>query len=243
MLWGRLGYDLTLSREFFEKRLAHRFPQAKPAPLYDTWKAASQIIPQVNHFYFRVNDAQFSPEGCMSDSGFLTVEAFFKHPPLKGSGILSIQDYALAVVNDRPFDGITPMGVADKLDKLAQKALDGAKTLRKTSKPSKELAATLSDIESMAYLGRYYADKIRGAADLAVFRADPERKEHHNRAVRHLTDAVKEWEDYARVATSQYRPQLFSRTHYMDWWKLLEDVKKEVETVRASINSKKKDTQ
>ncbi|MHC4638756.1 MAG: hypothetical protein ACYTBV_14845, partial [Planctomycetota bacterium] len=152
-----------------------------------------------------------------------------------------MQDYASAVVNDQAFDGITPMGVADKLDELAKKALDGAKTLRRPSMPSKELAATLTDIESMAYLGRYYADKVRAAAELAVFRTNPESKDHHNRALRHLTNAVKEWENYARAATSQYRPQLFSRTNYMDWWKLLEDVKKEVNTVRASLKPKQKD--
>lgn len=95
----------------------------------------------------------------------------------------------------------------------------------------------MADIESMAYLGRYYAEKIRGAAELAVFRADRKRKEYHTRAVRHFVDAVERWEVYARAATRRYRPQLFSRTHYMDWWKLLDDVKKEVETVRASGRS------
>ena len=84
----------------------------------------------------------------------------------------------------------------------------------------------------MAYLGRYYSAKIRGAADLAVFRADPDRKEYHKRAVGHLIGAVKQWESYTRLATGQYRKQLFSRTHYMDWSKLLEEVKKEVETVQ-----------
>ena len=51
----------------------------------------------------------------------------------------------------------------------------------------------LMDMESMSYLGRYYADKIRGAADLAVYRTDKNRKEHHRRAVEHLTNAVSEW--------------------------------------------------
>ena len=241
MLWGRLGYDLTLTRDFFEKRLEHRFPETKTALLYDTWAAASQIIPQVNHFFFRVNDFQFSPEGCIYDRGFLPVDQFFQHPPLRGSGILSVQEYASSVIKKEAFDGITPMEVSDKLDKLAKKALDGVKAIRKTSKPSRELAATLTDMESMAFLGRYYADKIRGAADLAVFRADPKRKKHQVNAVRHLTNAVKEWEAYARVATSQYRPQLFSRTHYMDWEKLVKEVKKEVETVRISTNSTKED--
>jgi hypothetical protein len=243
MLWGRLGYDLTLTRDYFEKRLKQRFPQVDAAFLYDTWAAASQIVPQVNNFFFRVNDFQFSPEGGVYDRGFLPVEQFFQHPPLQGSGILSVQEYASSVIKEQGFDGITPMEVSENLDKLAEKALHGVKTLRRNSDTNKELAATLMDIESMAYLGGYYADKIRGAADLAIFRADPGRKEHHDRAVRHLVNAVKEWQAYSRVATSQYRPQLFSRTHYMDWEKLLKEVKKEVETVRASVGSNEKGTQ
>jgi hypothetical protein len=233
MLWGRLGYDLTLTRDYFEKRLKHRFAEADSALLYDVWAASSRIIPQVNRFFFRVNDHMFAPEGCLSEFGFLTVdESFFSHPPLRGSGILSVQEYASAVIEDKSFDGITPIDVADNLDRLARQTLAGVETLRYQSRPRKELAATLTDMESMAYLGRYYADKIRGAAELAVYRADKNRKEHRRRAVSHLTDAVQEWEAYARTATSQYKPQLFSRSHYMDWWRILDEVKKEVELAR-----------
>jgi len=232
MLWGRLAYDPTLTRDFFEKLLKNRFPQVEPALLYETWAAASQIVPQVNRFFFRVNDFQFSPEGCIYNQGFLPVDQFFQHPPLRGSGILSIQEYASSVIKEEAFDGITPMEVSENLDKLAEKVLNGVKTLRENPATNKELSATLTDMESMAYLGRYYADKIRGAADLAVYRADKNRREHHRRAVRHLTNAVEEWEAYARIATSQYKPQLFSRSHYMDWWRILDEVKKEVELAR-----------
>ena len=38
MMFGRLGYDLTLTRDFFEQKLKHRFPQADSKLLYDTWK-------------------------------------------------------------------------------------------------------------------------------------------------------------------------------------------------------------
>ncbi|MFO8013972.1 MAG: hypothetical protein R6X20_11795 [Phycisphaerae bacterium] len=234
MLWGRLGYDLTLTRGDFERRLAARFPEADPARLYDTWAAASKIVPQVNRFFFRVNDFQFAPEGCISSGGFLTVEGFFKHPPLRTSGILSVQEYAKTVVTGEPADGLTPMEVADHLDRLAARALAGVAALRKGPGLGKELAATLTDMESMACLGRYYADKIRGAADLAVFRADPARKAARDRAVRHLENAVKEWEAYAEVATSRYRPQLLSRTHVLDWKALLEEVKKDVAIARTA---------
>jgi hypothetical protein len=149
-----------------------------------------------------------------------------------------VQEYAQAVIEGQAFDGITPMEVADNMDRLAQQTLAGVNVLRYESYPGKELAATLTDMESMAYLGRYYADKVRGAAELAVYRADKNRTEHHQRAVEHLTNAVDEWEAYARTAASQYKTQLLSRTHYLDWWKLFDQVKKEVETVRNEANGR-----
>ena len=232
MLWGRLGYDLTLTRDYFEKRLKQRFARADSALLYDTWAAASRIVPQVNRFFFRVNDFQFAPEGCIHSGGFLGVDHFFRYPPLGGSGILSVQEYASAVTKGKAFDGMTPPEVADNLDRLAASALAGAASLRKAPGASGELAATLADMESMALLGRYYADKIRGAAALAVFLADGDRKAYHDRAVSHLTDAVAKWRAYAKAAGARYRPQLFSRTHYLDWQKLLGDVENERDRVR-----------
>jgi hypothetical protein len=233
MLWGRLGYDPTLSRDFFEAQLRERFPEADVALLYDTWQAASGIVPQVNRFFFRVNDFQFAPEGCISRDGFLTVDdSFFAYPPLRGSGILSVQEYATAVVEGDQPDGITPDEVADGLERLAEESLGGAAKLSENAGPDPELGATLTDIEAFAWLARYYGEKIRGAADLAVYRADPTRLGNHENAVRHLENAVKAWETYAQVAAGAYRPQLYSRVHYLDWEKLLAEVRLEVETVR-----------
>ena len=234
MMFGRLGYDLTLTREFFEQKLRHRFPRADTKLLYDTWKASSQIIPQVNRFFFRINDYMFSPEGCISNRGFLTVDdSFFKYGPLEGSGILSVQEFADAVLTGKPLDGITPLEVADSLDASATRTLQGVAALRRhAALNQKEFLSTLGDLEAMALLGRYYARKIRGAAELAVYRADPQRRVNHKRALAHFNQAVNDWEAYARSATSQYNSQLFSRTHYLDWWELLEDVKREAQSVQ-----------
>lgn len=233
MMFGRLGYDLTLTRDFFEARLKQRFPQADSALLYDTFQSASKIVPLVNRFFFRVNDLMFSPEGCISNAGFLTVDdSFFKYGPLQGSRILSVKQYASALLADESFEGITPLEIADSLDGFAKQALAGVMALREQTDPErKELLSTLGDLEAMAHLGRYYASKIRGAAELAVFRADPTRRNHHRHAVTHFERAVRDWEAYAQAATRQYKPQLFSRTHYMDWWKILEEVKKESQTI------------
>ena len=120
---------------------------------------------------------------------------------------------------------------------LAERSLQGVEKVESAGQPSKELAATLTDILALAHLGRYYADKIRGAAALAVFRSNKQQTTFHQQAVQHLTNAVPEWEAYAKLSTKHYRPQLFSRTHYLDWWKLLEAVKQEVEAVRKELRA------
>ena len=45
-------------------------------------------------------------------------------------------------------------------------------------------------------------------------------------------DAIADWQAYAQSAGARYHTQLFSRTHYMDWAKLLADVKAERDKVR-----------
>ncbi|MFC1762588.1 hypothetical protein ACFL6U_10975 [Planctomycetota bacterium] len=233
MLWGRLGYDVTLSRDYFETRLTHHFPKVNTPLLYDTWAAASQVVPQVNRFFWRGNDNRFAPEACAYFNGLITVDKFFRYGPLDGTGILSVEDYAETINENKPVNGLTPMDVADNLDALAAKTLAAVNKRRPQAQGNNELLATLTDMEAVAYLGRYYADKFRGAADLAVFRANKKQTRYHGQAVAHLTNAVAEWESYAKVSTRQYHPQLLARTYYMDWWMLLDEVKLEVENVRA----------
>lgn len=142
--------------------------------------------------------------------------------------------YARAVNTGAVFDGVTPIQVADKLNGLATLTLKGVASLRTfRARGQKELLATLTDMEVVALLACYYADKIHGAAALAVFRDAPGHTAYHRRAVRHLKNAVAKWEVYTELATGHYHPQLLSRTHHLDWEKLLDDVKQGVETVRG----------
>lgn len=94
-----------------------------------------------------------------------------------------------------------------------------------------ELHETINDIESMAHLGHYYADKMRGAAKLALFREDIRQKKFNAEAVAHLKDATDHWKAYAAIVSSQYKTQLLARTNYMDWDAILKEVEKEPVTV------------
>ncbi len=241
-LWGQLSYDIGLDRGYWETAIQERFPEVDARQLYDAWAAASEIVPQLNRASWSPTDAAFSAEGCIQREGFLTIqEYYFNRPTMPLRRIpnppdpqcISVTDWAKAYLAGRQVDGVTPMQVADNLDGWATQALELLPALRAETDHNIELEETLNDIETMAWLGRYYADKQRGAAKLALFRESGRSDQRYiDQAVAHLEDAVKEWETYAKLLDRQYNPTLLARTNYLDWWATLEDVKQEVITIR-----------
>ena len=235
MLWGRLGYDLGLDKEYMVKAVGQRFPETSSEMLYETWRSASMIIPQVNRFHWQDWDFMWAVEGCFDQrNGFHTVRDFIKTRPMQESGIISIGQYVDAVLDKSDISATTPLQVADRLVKYADVSLKNVQVMRsRRERPGKELRLTLCDIEAMSHLGLYYAAKIRGAAELCFF--DKTKKaEHKKAAVNHLLEAQKHWERYADVAAGLYRPQLLARTRVLDWKVILEDVKKDVDIARSS---------
>ncbi|GAB5560020.1 MAG: hypothetical protein SynsKO_16670 [Synoicihabitans sp.] len=248
-LWGQLAYDNERGDDYWQAVLAHRFPNVDAALLHDTWETVSEIIPQLNRSAWSGTDAGFAAEGVMSwlspaSDGFLTLDDYyFDRPPMALNRIengpdqqcISVTDWAKAKLsgNDETLNGLTPLEVADNLDRFAHAADRALPRLRSQIDGNIELRETLFDIESMAHLGRYYADKLRGAAKLALFRAtDGEDRTAHRESVTHLEEAVHHWEEYSRVLEPRYIPTLMARTYQMDWMKTLRYVKAEVETVR-----------
>jgi hypothetical protein len=96
-----------------------------------------------------------------------------------------------------------------------------------------ELAETLADIEAMTRLGEYYADKILGATDLAMFRKtkDPALQAS---AIAHLEKAAAACQAYADNASKRYRPQLLARTRVLDFQAMATEAKKDIDIARAA---------
>jgi len=91
----------------------------------------------------------------------------------------------------------------------------------------KELRFTLGDLTAMAHLGSYYAEKILGATDLAMFEKTG-KSELQTSAIAHLEAALAHWKKYAAVATAQYKPQLLTRIGYVDLNALTESVQRDI---------------
>ena len=216
MLWGRLSYEPSLPDALFERTLAQRFPGVPAAKLLLASEEASQIIPQVTRFFWGDIDLKWFPEACLSHprhKGFYTVKHFIEGESMPGAGVLNIRTWRDRLRDGKPMEGITPLQVAAALQEHAAATLKLVAELRPAN--TKELRLTLGDYEAMAHLGNYYAEKILGAAQLALYDTTgaAERKQE---AIAHLTTALAHWKRYAAAATAQYKPQLFNRVGNVD---------------------------
>ena len=85
----------------------------------------------------------------------------------------------------------------------------------------------------MACLGKYYGHKIRGATEVALYRAGQE-KGHQDRAIKELTEAADYWKLYMNTAMKQYKNPLWTnRVGHVDWKKLYGEVLKDIDIAKA----------
>jgi len=239
MLWGRLSYDPDLPDALFEWTIAKRFPEVAADKLMRAWAEASMIFPQITRFFWGDIDVRWFPEACLSHprgaKGFYTVQHFVEGRTMPGSGVLDIVEWRQRKLAGQAMNGTTPLEIADGLAKYAATALKLVSELRRTPGASKELRLTLGDLEAMAHLGNYYAAKIRGAAELALFDKSAQ-SEQREAAVRHLQLALDHWKRYASAYRLQYvQPQLYNRVGWVDIPGLVGKVEQDIAIARLWV--------
>lgn len=239
MLWGRLSYDPILPDAHFEEALGARFPGADARRLYSATTLASKVIPQATRFFWRDIDLDWLPEACArndraSGTHLYTVAEFMDGLPMPGTQILSIRAWRYRLANGIAMAATTPPEVADTLAGFANSALNLVGELRAVpiNLSSHELRQTIGDNEAMAHLGVYYAEKIRGACDLALFDASAAEEDRES-AIRHLELALAAWKRYAAVRDGQYLPGFYSRIGWIDLTALAQAVAEDVEIARG----------
>ena len=241
MIWGRLGYDPNLSNERFIGIIQQRYPNISGRDLFTAWQHASMVYPLTTGFHWGSLDFQWYIEACKSrpgpaqtPSGFHDVNRFITLPPHGGTNNVSIPDYVTAVREAKPLSGTTPIEVSNRIHSHADKAL--AILDRLNHGGDKELRLTLGDIRAVAYMGKYYAHKIRGATELALFR-ETRKKEHQNAAIEELTRAAEFWRLYTSTALGQYKNPLWTnRVGYCDWRDLFNEVLNDIKVAGGSVS-------
>ena len=234
MLWGRLAYDPSLPDSRFERLLAVRHPQASSPHLFRALQGASQIMPLTTRFFWGDIDLKWYPEACLShpkSKGFYTVRHFMEGITMPGAEVLCIRDWRERLLASQPMTETTPLEIAAALDGAATGTFGALDMLREAAKEDAELRKTVSDCEALAWLGRYYASKIRGACALALFDASGDKFEH-DAALRQLGDALTHWKQYAAIRDAHYVPALYNRVGYVDVTALTEKVAADLDIAR-----------
>lgn len=218
-LWGRLAYAPDLPDACFSRQVAARFPGADVPTLTSAWADASRTFPYITRFFWGAIDLLWFPEACRRKEGFYNVRHFVEGGTMPGAGVLNIREWRTGFLSGKMPPGVTPLEIAATLEVNATRALQALPGLRQATvapAAAREYAATLGDIEAMAHLGHYYAAKIRGACELALF-DQTTGPEHQAAAVRHLEAALEHWKAYAAAYTRQYvQPVLYNRAGVVD---------------------------
>lgn len=237
MIWGRLGYNPELANERFMEILQKRFPEVNSKDLIIAWEEASMIYPLTTGFHWGAADFSWYIEGCKSHPNvskvplnFHNVNHFITQGTHPGTRNQTIPEYVTSYLADRAVDSITPLEVSEQLHQRADHALKRIANM--DPEGNKELANTLNDIQSMAFLGKYYAFKINGATQLALYRRTRDAN-FQDEAVEELTNALGYWEKYTSNAMQQYKnPLWLKRVGHIDWVKLTREVERDIEIAR-----------
>jgi hypothetical protein len=224
-LWGRLAYDPELPAATFERLTAARFPGADSARLTAAWADASKTFPYITRFFWGPIDIKWFPEACSRRDQFYTVRNFAEGGTMPGAGVLNIIEWRRGLLANRMPPGVTPLEIAATLEANATKALRALPELRRAT-------VTPAASEAMSHLGLYYAAKIRGACDLALFDNSADAKQHGS-AVQQLEAALTHWKNYVAAYTRQYvQPVLFNRAGLVDLPKQTGDVAADLQMAR-----------
>jgi len=235
MLWGRLAYDPSLTDAHFERLLAARHPTASSPHLFRALQSATQVIPLTTRFFWGDIDLKWFPEACFSHPrhrGFYTVRHFMEGITMPGANILPIRDWRIRLLARQPMLETTPLEIADAIEGAANKALSSLEHLRVAARQDAELQKTVNDCEALAWLGRYYAAKIRGACALALFDITGDNFEQ-DAALRHLGEGLGHWKRYAAIRDAHYVPALYNRLGYVDVTALTDNVAADIEIARS----------
>jgi hypothetical protein len=151
---------------------------------------------------------------------------------MPGAEVLCIRDWRKRLVSRASMLETTPLEIAEGLEGAAAQTFAVLETLRDSAKADPELQNNVHDCEALAWLGRYYAAKIRGACALALFDASSDPFEHAA-ALRHLNEALSHWKHYAAIRDANYVPALYNRLGYVDITALIEKVAADIEIAKG----------
>jgi peroxiredoxin family protein len=213
-VWGRLSYNPELTDDDMFTLFQSQYEGADRA-FYEAFKAASNVIPELNRVHWHNLDFQWYPEGNVSaERGrylfFHSIRDFSVSSSAPGSDHVGIGDYCEALAKGKNIKGILPPEAADNILKSARTALA---YVEKTPAMKGESACLLNDIHALALLGFFYEKKVRGGVEYGLYKKIGDKK-HQKTAVELAQQSYDCFVNYAQKWSTLYKPQFLTRIQY-----------------------------
>lgn len=245
-LWGRLAYDPETSDDLWRRDFRLHYGEAGPA-LYQATVAASRIAPLMTSYHWNYMNGDWYVEGSI---GSWNTSAEQPRLNYRRYGLYQdIRDYIFNNTIDSHYENIpayvartlsrqptppgmlTPLDVARHLEQDARASMAASAISAPNAKYRAEFRDAQMDDEAYSHLGLYYAEKLQGATDLALFLFSG-RESDQASAIQHLTNAYREWQQLVAITSARYITReiwLFGSFH----WKMYSpNVARDIELAR-----------
>ncbi len=213
-LWGRLLYDPEAPDEVFANEFDRRYGETVGSRLLEAYALVSRMPLRLASFHAATWDYTLYSEGFLAPaqsefndkvSPFISIDEFIRHKTLDPT-YCSIPDYVRSCANKETVDEsvVTPVELADELEKDARKALKLVESLLVgADQSSPTLRCEISDVQAWAHLSLYFAEKLRAGVALETFRQDKDIRRKQE-VVTLLKKAAGHWDDLIAVTKAHY---------------------------------------
>lgn len=241
--WGRLLYNPRLPDAFFEASFESRFP-VHGEQLF-TAQALVGRVPLIIASYWNASwDYSLYSEGMISIMGnettrLLSLQQLAEKIPMDTT-YMGVREFVhlRGFEGNGPYGKITPLEMADSIQEFCTRAIQLVSDIQTGN--NVDLLYEKSDIETWAYLGLYFAHKLRSAVDYLEFTvsANPG---NHQAAIQHLEEATKCWEQVSMITSGIYKTvplQHYNRNEdkYFHWNKVYDEVLNELNWLTNEVN-------
>ena len=238
--WGRLLYNPQTPDTLFKRIFERRFP-GYGSGLFHAQSEVSRVPLIIASYWNATWDYTLYTEGMISLMGhdsvkLLSLPQFCDKEPMDTS-YMSIKEF---LVNESQVSGekITPLELADSLEMFCLKALKETEIMNTAE--NTDLRYEVSDIQTWANLGLYFAYKLRSAVAYQRY-LNTQNKAFHTSAVSWLEKAVGSWKTVVEITSAIYDPvPLMHYTHHREdqmfhWSKVSPEVENELTWLKGVI--------
>jgi hypothetical protein len=220
--WGRLLYDPCTSDDVFANAFNQRFSGNVGIEMVKAYKLSTSTTQRIASFFNFTWDHSFYTEGLIGNKReFIKIDELIEAKPIEPNYV-SVKEFG----DGSQYFGsrLSPIQQAAILEEDNSKALELVKNIN-TSEET--LKCEIEDVKAWAYLGLYFAKKLRTAVAL--------NQNKKSEAIKYISEAQQYWKELVVVTDEHIQSShlaIFKDTRNFHWKDFQGDVDAEVDWVK-----------